>query len=187
MLGSRWALLAVFLGKGIPPDKNGSEIVRGPIKVTQQVINAARTQAGPVLSSVLSPGGAGQNQTALQAPLSLTVISAAITPTSGPGRPQHRIPIWGSSLHWVSPNHSPHPGCLFCTVGTLPPACPSDGRREDRLSEGAMHRAETQAHSTLPCASRPGGQRLSPHTDKEPRPGQSLPGQVAFWGDWTGR
>lgn len=70
MLGSQWALLAVFLGKGILPDKeNGSEIIRGLVKGTQQVTNAARTQAGPVLSSTPSLGGAGQDHTAPQAPI----------------------------------------------------------------------------------------------------------------------
>lgn len=105
MLGSRRELLAVFLGKGIPPDKDGSEIVRGLVKVTQQVINAARTQAGPVLSSIPSPGGAGQDQPALQAPPSLTVTTAAITPTPGPG---------------AAPASHPHSG-IFLALGAPQP------------------------------------------------------------------
>lgn len=110
MLGSQWALLAVFLGKGILPDKeNGSEIIGGLVKVTQQVTNAAGTQAGPVLSSTPSPGGAGQDHTALQAPLSLPVITANITPTSGPGAASASHPHLGIFLALGTTQPSPKP------------------------------------------------------------------------------
>ena len=124
VLGSRRELLAVFLGKGIPPDKNGSEIVRGLVKVTQQVINAARTQAGPVLSSVPFPGGAGQDQTALQAPPSLTVTTAAITPTSGPGAAPASHPHSGIFLALGAPQPFPTPHLSLLYSGHIASCLP---------------------------------------------------------------